>query len=167
MAEIKLKGETIHTCGSLPARGQSAPDFTLTGTDLAEYSMEAFHSGNMVLNIFASLDTSVCSESVRMFNKKAASINNAIVLCISMDLPFAQQRFCSAEGINNVRMLSAFRHAEFGEAYGVKIIDGPMRGLLARSVVVIDMEKKVSYSQLVPEITLEPDYEAALQALGY
>jgi len=165
MAEITLKGETLHTCGTLPETGSEAPQFTLTGTDMAEYDSTRLQSGAMVLNIFPSLDTSVCAASVRRFNKQAASLKKAVVLCISMDLPFAQDRFCVAEGIENVKTLSAFRHPEFGEKYGVTMTDGPLEGLLARAVVVVNMDNKVIYSELVPEIAQEPNYEAALEAL--
>ncbi len=166
MANITLKGEPIHTAGSLPSTGNQAPDFTLTGTDLAEYNLSSFQSGNIVMNIFPSLDTSVCSATVREFNQRAAEISKGSVLCISMDLPFAQQRFCGAEGIERVTMLSAFRHPEFGEAYGVKITDGPIAGLLARSVLVVDANGTVKHSELVPEIAQEPDYDAALKSMA-
>lgn len=165
MAKITFKGEPCNTHGSLPVKGYKAPAFTLTGTDLKDYSSSDFGSENLVLNIFPSLDTSVCATSVRKFNEKAVSLSNTVVLCISMDLPFAQQRFCGAEGIENVWTLSAFRHPEFGQDYGVTIVSGPLAGLLSRAVVVVSGGGQVMHSQQVPEIAEEPDYDTALDVL--
>lgn len=164
MTTIKLKGNEIHTVGSLPATGTEAGNFRLTATDLTDKSLSDFKGKNIILNIFPSVNTGVCAASVRNFNKDAAGLNNAVVLCISKDLPFAQSQFCGAEGIENVVMLSDFR-SDFGHEYGVQIADGPMRGLLSRAVVVINPEGKIVYEEQVPEITREPDYAAALGAV--
>jgi thioredoxin-dependent peroxiredoxin len=163
MAQITLRGNQINTVGELPAVGSPAPDFNLTGTDLGEVSSSQFHDKAVLLNIFLSLDTPVCAASVRTFNERAAA-SGASVLCISKDLPFAQKRFCGAEGIESVTTASAFRDS-FGEDYGVTIVDGPMAGLLARAIVVIGADGNVAYTELVPEIVQEPDYDAALAAL--
>ncbi len=165
MATISLKGNPIHTAGELPATGTPAPDFKLVGSNLGEMALSELKGKKVVLNIFPSLDTDVCAASVRKFNEKAADMNNTVVLAISKDLPFAMGRFCSTEGIENVTALSAFRNHEFGEKFGVAIIDGPLAGLLARSVVVVDETGKVVYTELVPEIVQEPDYEKALAAI--
>lgn len=165
MATITLKGAPIHTCGDLPAIGATAPGFTLTGADLADVSLAAFAGKKIVLNIFPSLDTAVCAMSVRRFNAEAAGRKDAVVLCVSRDLPFAHKRFCAAEGLDKVVTLSEMRRHEFGEDYGVRIVDGPLAGLLSRAVVIIGADGKVAYTQQVPEIAQEPDYEAALQAL--
>jgi thiol peroxidase len=164
MTQITLRGNPINTVGELPAVGSSAPDFALTGTDLGVVGSEQFRDKPVLLNIFPSVDTPVCATSVRTFNKRAAD-SGVSVLCVSKDLPFAQNRFCGAEGIENVKTASAFRDS-FGEDYGVTITDGPMAGLLARAVVVIGADGKVAYAELVPEIAQEPDYDAALTALG-
>lgn len=164
MAQITLRGNPINTVGELPAVGSSAPGFTLTGTDLGEVTNDQFSGKSVLLNIFPSVDTPVCATSVRTFNEKAAS-SGATVLCVSKDLPFAQKRFCGAEGIENVTTASAFR-SSFGEDFGITIADGPMAGLLGRAVVVIGADGNVVYSELVPEIGQEPDYEAELKALG-
>ncbi len=163
MAQITLRGNQINTIGELPAVGASAPAFTLTGTDLGAVSSEQFGGKPLLLNIFPSVDTPVCATSVRTFNERAAGSGGA-VLCVSNDLPFAQKRFCGAEGIENVTTASAFRDG-FGQDYGVTITDGPMAGLLARAVVVIGADGNVAYTELVPEIGIEPDYDAALAAL--
>lgn len=165
MATITLKGAPIHTCGDLPAIGATAPGFTLTGADLADVSLAAFAGKKIVLNIFPSLDTAVCAMSVRRFNAEAAGRKDAVVLCVSRDLPFAHKRFCAAEGLDKVVTLSEMRRHEFGEDYGVRIVDGPLAGLLSRAVVIIGADGKVAYTQQVPEIAQEPDYEAALRAL--
>lgn len=162
MAQITLRGNAINTVGELPAVGSSAPVFTLTGTGLDAVSSEQFDGKPLLLNIFPSIDTPVCATSVRTFNERAAG-SGLSVLCVSKDLPFAQQRFCGAEGIDNVTSASAFR-GSFGEDYGVTLTDGPMAGLLARAVVVIGADGKVAYSELVPEIAQEPNYDAALSA---
>lgn len=165
MAEIKYKGSKTHTSGELPAVGATAPDFTLTGRDMADRTLADFSGRNIILNIFVSLDTSVCAMSVRRFNAEAADLPDTLVLCVSGDLPFAQGRFCAAEGIENVITLSAFRYRAFANDYGVRILDGPLMGLLARAVVVVDRTGKVIYTELVPEIAQEPDYEKALRAV--
>ncbi|MDP8220183.1 MAG: thiol peroxidase [Candidatus Stygibacter frigidus] len=165
MSEIKLKGNIIHTSGELPEAGSTAPEFKLTRNDLSMVSLTEFKSSRVILNIFPSLDTSVCASSVRRFNAMAEKLPGTYVLCISADLPFAQARFCGAEGLNNVETLSAFRSPEFGKNYGVEITDGPMQGLLARAVIVIEIGGKVGYTQLVPEIVEEPDYEEVLKHL--
>ena len=165
MAEITIKGNPIHTSGELPATGSEPPGFTLVDTELAEKSLADFAGKVVVLNIFPSVDTPVCANTVRKFNEEASGREGAVVLCVSADLPFAQSRFCGAEELESVVPLSAFRSSEFGDAYGVTIVDGPFAGLLARAVVIIDEQGKVSYTELVPEIAQEPDYEAALAAL--
>ncbi len=164
MAQITFKGTPINTIGDLPVKGATAPDFTLVKRDLSETSLADYKGKTLVLNIFPSIDTGVCAASVRKFNEKAAELTNTVVLCISMDLPFAQSRFCGAEGIQNVVTASAFR-SNFGDHYGVNIADGPLTGLLSRAVVVIDAAGKVIYTEQVPEIAQEPDYDAALAAL--
>ena len=164
MAEITLKGNPIHTSGDLPAVGSDAPDFKLVATDLSEKSLASYAGRTIVLNIFPSLDTPVCANSVRAFNERAASAD-ATVLCISADLPFAHGRFCSSEGIENVENLSTFRSPEFGDDYGMRITDGALAGVLGRAVVVVDGDGKVTYTELVPEIAQEPDYDAALAAI--
>ena len=165
MATTALKGNPVHTVGDLPSVGSQAPDFELVGAGLSELTNADQAGKRVVLNIFPSVDTGICAASVRKFNELAADLDNTVVLNVSADLPFAQARFCGAEGIDNVVVGSAFR-SDFGQSYGVTLVDGPMKGLLARSVVVLDTEGKVSYVQLVDEITTEPDYDAALAALG-
>ncbi len=164
MAQITLRGNPINTVGELPAVGSPAPAYTLVGADLGAVSNDQFSGKPVVLNIFPSIDTPVCAASVRAFNQRAAA-SGASVLCVSNDLPFAQARFCGAEGIENVTTGSAFRDS-FGQDYGVSIVDGPMAGLLARAVVVVGADGKVAYTELVPEIAQEPDYDAALAAVG-
>ncbi|HET8572640.1 MAG TPA: thiol peroxidase [Edaphocola sp.] len=161
MSTIKFKGNDIHTSGTLPEVGLQAPDFTLTAGDLSDKKLSDFIGKKLILNIFPSVDTGVCAASVRNFNKKAAGLQNTAVLCISKDLPFAQGRFCGAEGIENVTMLSDFR-GNFGNEYGLQMTDGPLSGLHSRAVIVVSPEGKVVYNEQVPEITQEPDYEAAL-----
>ncbi|TDE15628.1 thiol peroxidase [Dyadobacter psychrotolerans] len=161
---ITLGGKTIHTVGKLPAVGTEIKDFTLTGVDLKDKSSSDFKGKYVIMNIFPSVNTGVCSKSVRKFNEDAASLKNTTVLCISKDLPFAQKAFCGAEGINNVVMLSDFR-SDFGNKYGVQIADGPMKGLLSRAVIVVNPEGKIVYEQQVPEIGQEPDYAAAIAAI--
>jgi thioredoxin-dependent peroxiredoxin len=164
MATITFKGTPIHTIGELPAKGSSAPDFALVKQDLSETVLADYKGKRLVLNIFPSIDTGVCAMSVRKFNEKAAALKNTVVLCVSMDLPFAQSRFCGAEGIKNVVPASSFRSA-FGDHYGVTIADGPLAGLLSRAVVVVSETGKVLYTEQVPEIAQEPNYDAALAAL--
>lgn len=152
--------------GHFPQAGETAPDFYLTKNDLSDFSLKDGNGEYLILNIFPSLDTGVCATTVRRFNQMAASLPGAMVLCISKDLPFAQNRFCVAEGIDHTLLLSDFRYtSRFGKDYGVLITSGPMRGLLARAVVIIDPKGKVIYSELVSEVTREPNYEAALRAV--
>lgn len=165
MANITFKGNPVHTSGNLPGEGVAAPDFTLVKGDLSETKLSDFKGKYVVLNIFPSIDTGVCASSVRRFNKEAASLENTVVLCISADLPFAAGRFCAAEGIENVVTLSCFRDTAFGRDYGLLMTDGPLKGLLARAVVIIDPEGKVVYTELVPEIAQEPDYHSAINSI--
>ena len=166
MAEITLRGNPIHTVGELPAVGTQAADFVLTDTDLADKSLKDFAGKTIVLNIFPSIDTEICSMSVRKFNAEITKYDNAVVLCASLDLPFAHKRFCGAEGIEDAITVSELRNRDFGDAYGVRITDGPLAGLLARAVIIIDPSGKVIYNELVPEIGQEPDYDAALGKLA-
>ncbi len=165
MATITLKGDSIHTSGDLPRIGQSAPDFTLTKTDLSEVKLADFKGKPVILNIFPSIDTPTCATSVRKFNQEASKLSDVVVLCVSMDLPFAQSRFCGAEGLDKVIPVSGFRHSEFGQHYGVSIIDGALKGLFARAIVVINAQGQVTYTQLVSEVANEPDYAEALKAI--
>jgi thioredoxin-dependent peroxiredoxin len=166
MARITHKGKPITTCGTLPAIGSKAQDFTLTKSDLSDVPLSSFTGKKIVLNIFPSIDTSVCAMSVRRFNAEAGKLDNTVVLCISADLPYAASRFCGAEGLRNVVTLSTFRHPEFGDDYGVRIVDGNMAGLMSRAIVVIDEKGSVIYTEQVPEIAQEPNYAAALKAIG-
>ncbi|MEQ8474399.1 MAG: thiol peroxidase [Marinoscillum sp.] len=165
MAQVTLKGNPVNTSGNLPSDGEAAPEFTLVKSDLSETSLASLKGNRVVLNIFPSIDTGTCAASVRAFNQKASELDNTVVLCISKDLPFAMSRFCGAEGIDKVVTLSAFRNQSFAKDYGVEILDGPLKGLIARSVVVLDENGKVKYTQLVNEITAEPDYDSAIAAL--
>jgi thioredoxin-dependent peroxiredoxin len=165
MATVTLKGNPIDVAGSLPKAGQPAPAFSLVGKDLKDVSLADFKGKRKVLNIVPSLDTPVCATSTRKFNEKAASLANTVVLVVSADLPFASGRFCAAEGLNNVTTLSTLRGREFMKAYGVEITSGPLSGVTARAVVVLDENDKVLHSELVPEIAQEPNYESALNAL--
>lgn len=165
MATTKLGPNTATLVGELPAPGSSAPDFTVTGVDMKDVSLHDFKGKNVVLNIFPSVDTGVCAMSVREFNKRVASLDNTVILCISKDLPFAMKRFCGAEGIDKALTLSDFRSRGFGKSYGVELADSGFAGLFARAVVVIDSTGKVKYNQLVPQIGEEPNYEAALIAI--
>lgn len=162
---VTLGGNSIKVDGSFIQKGQEAPDFALVGNDLADVSLGKFAGKRKVLNIFPSIDTPTCATSVRTFNKKANEMQNTAVLCISADLPFAQKRFCGAEGLDNVVTLSLMRGRQFLENYGVAIASGPLAGVAARAVVVLDEHNKVLYSELVPEIKNEPNYDAALSAL--
>jgi len=164
MAQVTLKGAPVKTSGELPAVGHDSPDFTLTRMDLAELSLSDLKGKQVVLNIFPSLDTSTCATSVRTFNQRASELPGTVVLCISADLPFAQKRFCGAEGLERVVPLSDFRNKQFGGDYGVTILDGAMRGLLARAVVVLDENGRVIHTELVSEIGREPDYDSALKS---
>jgi thioredoxin-dependent peroxiredoxin len=163
MAKITLKGNAINTYGNLPGTGTVAPEFKLTKTDLSDATLADYKGKKVILNIFPSLDTSVCATSVRKFNAQAEKLSNTVVLCISKDLPFAHNRFCSTEGLKNVISLSQLRDDNFGKSYGVQIVDGPMAGLLSRAIVVVDESGKVVYSEQVPEIVNEPDYDSALK----
>lgn len=165
MTTVTLKGNPFHVDGTLPAVGSTAPALTLTSGELADVTLANFAGKRKVLNIVPSLDTPTCATSTSKFNEKAASLNNAVVLVVSGDLPFAAGRFCATEGLKNVAHLSTFRHPEFMAAWGVKMAEGPLAGLTARAVVVLDENNKVLHSQLVPEIADEPDYDAALKAL--
>jgi thiol peroxidase len=165
MATVTLKGNPVTVTGRLPVKGDSGPDFNLTGKDLADVSLRNYSGKRKVLNIVPSLDTPTCAQSTRVFNQKASGMSNAVVLVISADLPFAMSRFCGAEGLNNVVTLSTFRGRDFHGKYGVDIADGPLKGLTARAVVVLDQDNKVLHAELVPEIANEPNYEAALAAL--
>jgi len=165
MAKITLKGNPVNTSGDLPALGSKAPDFSLVGSDLGTLSLSELKGRKVILNIFPSLETSVCANALRTFNKLAAGKPNATVLAISKDLPFSHGRFCSTEGITNLTTLSGFRDSMFGKLYGVDILDGLFAGLYARSVVVIDEQGIVLYTELVPEIATEPDYDSALASL--
>ena len=165
MATVTLGGNPIHTNGELPKVGSKAPDFQLVKTDLSVTSLLDFEGSRLVLNIFPSIDTGVCATSVRTFNQKASALVNTKVLCISRDLPFAQKRFCGAEGIENVENLSDFKTGSFGENYGLTITDGPLAGLHSRVVIVVNENGIITYAEQVPEIAQEPDYEKALAIL--
>ena len=165
MANVTLGGNPITVTGKFPKTGDTVPDFTLTGKDLKEVSLKEFAGKRKVLNIVPSLDTPVCQTSTRTFNQKAADLENTVVLVISADLPFVGGRFCGAEGLNNVTTLSTFRNRDFHDKYGVDIGDSALKGLTSRGVVVLDENNKVLYSELVPEIKQEPNYDAALAAL--
>jgi len=165
MATITLKGNEINTSGNLPADVATGKDFQLTGVDLSTKSLSDFAGHNVILNIFPSIDTGTCAASVRNFNKEAANLENTKVLCVSRDLPFAQNRFCGAEGIENVVMLSDFKSGQFGKDYGLEITDGPLASLSSRSIVILNPEGKVTYTEQVSETVDEPNYEAALASL--
>lgn len=165
MSQVTLKGNPYQTNGELPSVGQKAPDFSLRKNDLTSTSLADYAGFNIILNIFPSLDTSTCAASVREFNQRASGLDNTKVLCISRDLPFAQKRFCGAEGIENVITVSDFASGEFGRAYGLELLDGPLRNLHARAVVVIDTNGTIKYTELVSEISEEPNYDKALASL--
>ncbi|NKI27629.1 thiol peroxidase [Arenibacter sp. 6A1] len=165
MAIVTLKGNTLNTIGDLPEIGNKAPNFELTKGDLSAATLEDYKGKKLVLNIFPSVDTGTCAQSVRQFNKVVAELPNTKVLCVSKDLPFAQGRFCGAEGIENVEMLSDFKDGNFGKTYGVEFKDGPLKSLLSRSVVVLNEEGVILYNEQVAETVDEPNYKAALQAL--
>jgi len=165
MAQTKLGENTVNTLGDLPAIGSTAPDFSLAGNDLKEVKLSEFRGKRVIINIFPSIDTGVCATSVREFNKRAATLDNTVVLSISKDLPFAFRRFCGAEGIDKVITLSDFRNKGFSREFGMEMTDGGMAGLLARSIVVLDEKGVVKHTQVVPAIGQEPDYDAALQVL--
>lgn len=165
MAKIKFKGNEIATSGTLPTVGSQAKDFQLVATDLSTKTLSDFKGNKLILNIFPSIDTGVCAASVRNFNKTAANLKDTKVLCISRDLPFAQSRFCGAEGIENVVMLSDFKTGQFGKDYGLEMLDGPLAGLNSRCIVVIDETGKVVYTEQVADIVIEPDYDKALASI--
>lgn len=164
MAKTKLKGAEVMTSGDLPEVGKKAPNFELIAGDLSRKNLEDYKGQRLILNIFPSVDTSTCATSVRTFNQKAAQLDNTKVLCISRDLPFAQKRFCGAEGIENVEMLSDYAKGSFGADYGLEIENGALYALHARAIVVVDENGIVQHTELVPDIVDEPDYEAALNA---
>lgn len=166
MAQTALRGNPVQTSGDLPAVGAQAPEFSLTGGDLGPVSSSDFSGQRVVLNIFPSIDTPTCAASVRTFNERAASMDNTAVLCVSADLPFAHGRFCGAEGIENVKTASTFRSSDFADSYGVGMVDGPLAGLTARAVVVLDTDGTVLHNELVSEIADEPNYDAAISSLG-
>ena len=165
MAQITLGGNPATTIGTLPETGTKAPDFNLTAADLSSKKMSDYTGKRKILNIFPSVDTGTCAASVRNFNKAASGLENTTILCISRDLPFAQKRFCGAEGIENVVMLSDFKTGQFGKDYGLDIVDGPLAGLNSRSIVIINSSGQVIYNEQVAETTEEPNYEAALNSL--
>ena len=166
MTMITLNGSPIHTVGELPSIGSEAPDFTLTKTDLSEVHLKNYHGHTILLNIFPSLDTPTCATAMMKFDQIASKLDGSLILCVSHDLPFAQKRFCSAQHLANVQPVSVFRHPDFGDAYGIKIVDGPLSGLLSRAIVVIDGSGKVCYTEQVKEISNEPNYKALLDHLG-
>ncbi|EAS42666.1 thiol peroxidase [Photobacterium profundum] len=166
MSQVTFQGNPVSVSGTFAQKGTTAPAFTLCGADLSDVQLKDFAGKNVVLNIFPSIDTPVCATSVRAFNEKAASTENTVVLCISADLPFATGRFCEVEGIEGVKTASFFRSPEFTEAYGVNLNEGALRGLATRAVVCVNEEGLVTYSELVSEITEEPNYDAALAALN-
>jgi thiol peroxidase len=166
MSDVTFKGQPINVDGQFPAVGSTAPAFSLVGGDLSDVALSSYAGKRKVLNIFPSVDTSTCATSVRHFNQSAAGLKDTVVLCISADLPFAQGRFCGAEGLDHVVMLSTMRGREFLRDYGVAISSGPLAGVAARAVLVLDAQDKIVHTQLVDELTQEPDYDAALAALG-
>jgi thiol peroxidase len=164
MAQVTLGGNPFKISGDLPAVGSKAPDFNLTNTDLGDVSLKDYAGKKVILNIFPSLDTPVCAASVRKFNSEAGNLDNTAVLCISADLPFAMKRFCGAEGLDRVVPLSAMRNRNFGTDYGVALVEGPLAGVFARAIVILDENGNVTYTQLAPEIKEEPNYDEALAA---
>ncbi len=166
MTTITFQGKPCQTIGELPQKGRQVPDFTLTKTDLSEITLKSCLGKQVILNIFPSLDTDVCANSVLIFNEKANQLPGIMILCVSADLPFAQKRFCGANNLTHVIPASTFRHPEFGQHFGVTIKEGPLSGLLSRAIVIFDAQGKVTYTQQVPEITMEPDYQAVFTALS-
>ena len=164
MATITLKGNPCNTIGNLPKVGSKAPNFSLTRSDLSTVTLDQYKGKRVILNIFPSLDTPVCAISIQKFNSEASKQTNTVILCISMDLPFAASRFCGANNIENVQILSNFKNSTFGKDYGVQVVDGPLEGLFARAIVVIDPNQVVQHTELVPEIAEEPKYDKALAA---
>jgi thiol peroxidase len=166
VATVTLKGNTVHTAGTLPSVGAIAPDFTLTGADLGDIKLSDYAGKRVILNVFHSIDTGTCAASVRRFNAEASNLgDDVVVLCISRDLPFAQGRFCGAEGLDRVINASEMKNTVFSDAYGLRYIDGPVEGLHSRCVIVVDKDGKVTYTEQVAETTEEPDYASALAAL--
>lgn len=165
MATLTFNGSPIHTTGELPVIGRPCPPFTLTRADLSEISLVDLEGQRVILNIFPSLDTTICAKGVRTFDARASEVPNMAVLCVSQDLPFAQARFCKAEEITDVVPASTFRHPEFGADFGVMMVDGPLRGLLARALVVLDENGTVVHTELVPELACEADYDGALDII--
>lgn len=165
MAKVNLKGSPLNTNGDLPKVGAKAPDFNLKKTDLSSTKLSDYIGSTIILNIFPSIDTSTCAASVRQFNQRASELENTKVLCISRDLPFAQKRFCGAEGIENVDMASDFATGDFGKNYGLVLVDGPLAALHARAIVVVDANGFVKYTELVPDIVDEPNYDAAIASI--
>ncbi|MCB0973371.1 MAG: thiol peroxidase [Actinobacteria bacterium] len=165
MATTALRGNEVHTSGDLPAEGSHAPEFSLTAQDLSPVDLASFSGNKVVLNVFPSIDTPTCATSVRTFNEKAAGLDDTKVICISADLPFALGRFCGAEGIDNVVTASTFRSPNFGDDYGLVMVDGPLAGLMARAVITLDADGNVVHTELVSDIASEPDYDAALESL--
>lgn len=165
MTKITLGGNETNTCGSLPAVGSKATDFQLTASDLSTHTLADYAGKNIVLNIFPSVDTGTCAKSVHAFNKEAAALDNTTVICISRDLPFAQARFCGAEGIENLVMLSDFKTGQFGKDYGLEITDGAFTGLSSRCIVIINPEGTITYTEQVGEIADEPNYSAAIASI--
>lgn len=165
MGQTKLGENVVSTNGDLPAVGSAASEFLFSGSDLRDISSKQFDGKNIVLNIFPSVDTSTCATSVRQFNKRAAALSDTVVLCVSKDLPFAMKRFCGAEGIDRVMLASDFRNRGFSKNYGVELVDGGFSGLFARAIVVIDKQGKIKHTELVPNISDEPNYDAALAAI--
>jgi thiol peroxidase len=165
MATITLNGNPIHTCGELPTIGYATPPFALTRTDFRDLTSVDLEGKRVLLSIFPSLDTATCARSVQTFNTLAADLADTVMLCVSMDLPFAQDLFCGSKGLQRAVPVSAFRHPDFGRSFGVTMVDGPMRGLLARAVVALDENGTVVHTELVPELTREPDYDLAIHAI--
>ncbi|PID29459.1 MAG: lipid hydroperoxide peroxidase [Candidatus Cloacimonadota bacterium] len=165
MAKVKIQGNEINTVGNIISVGSELPKIDLTKVDLSSLTNEDFKGKKVIFNIFPSIDTPTCAASVRRFNEEISKLENSICVCVSRDLPFAHARFCGAEGLENVVSASLMKSCKFGEDFGVKLVDGPLEGLLARSIVIADEEGKVTYTQLVPEITEEPNYEEALKAI--
>lgn len=165
MAHITLGGNAVELAGQFPQTGDTVADFVLVGNDLADVKLADFAGKRKILNIFPSIDTGICATSVRVFNEKVSQLDNTVVLCISGDLPFAQARFCGAEGLDNVKTVSAFRNRDFAQQVGVAMVSGALAGLTARAVIVLDENNRVLHSELVPEIKQEPNYEAALAVL--
>lgn len=165
MSQVTLGGNAVELAGQFPQTGDTVADFVLVGGDLADVKLADFAGKRKILNIFPSVDTGICATSVRVFNEKASNLVNTVVLCISADLPFAQSRFCGAEGLENVKTVSAFRNRDFAEQLGVALVSGALAGLTARAVIVLDENNRVLHSELVPEIKQEPNYEAALAVL--